>query len=102
MSDTSRPTALCSRAATLALILACSAWSASAQAWTKTRVERAQAHPSVDAGARAQVVLQVGVRVQGGWLSRFEITGLDRDLALDPEHPPLLTSEDGNVYVPEV
>ena len=30
--------------------------------------------------ARAQVALRVGVRVQGGWLSRFEITGLDRRL----------------------
>ncbi|HMJ02855.1 MAG TPA: hypothetical protein VK506_07930 [Conexibacter sp.] len=74
---------------------------APAQAWTETRVETAGAHLEVLPAGRARVSLRVGVQVLGGWLSRLELDGLDPKLALDPDAPPVMHSEDGQQLLPE-
>jgi hypothetical protein len=75
-------------------------WPAAAHAWTDTRVESVDVHMDVDATGGAQVLLQVGLRVRGGWLSRFEVAGLGPDLQLDRDKAPWLIGEDGRKYVP--
>ena len=73
-----------------------------AQAWTETRVETAGAHVELLEGGHARVRLRVGVNVQGGWLSRLDLAGLDPALALDPAHAPFMQGEDGERRTPEL
>jgi hypothetical protein len=96
MSDTSRRALLA-----LGVLAACALSPAAARAWTRTGVEHVEAQLHVDAAARARVAILLDVRVAGGWLSRFEITGVDA-ATLDAEHPPELIAEDGRRYAPEV
>jgi hypothetical protein len=93
--------AVWSRASGIALVLAVSAPRA-AHAWTETRVESAGAQLDVSGDGRAHVSLRIGVRVLGGWLSKLELAGLDPGLALDPDRPPSLLTEDGQQLTPEV
>jgi len=67
----------------LALLLAICAVPRVAFAWTETQVESARAIVDVQSDARADVELELDVRVRGGWLEWLEVAGLDEDLALD-------------------
>lgn len=73
-----------------------------AQAWTRARVETAEAHLDLRDSGQTLVSLALGIRVAGGWLSRFELTGLDPGLVLDPEKPPFVLCEDGRKLTPEI
>lgn len=59
----------------------------SARAWTETDVQTARAEVDIGSDGRAQVVLELEVRVRRGWLEGLEVAGLDPDLQLDPERP---------------
>ncbi|MBN1654594.1 MAG: hypothetical protein JXA30_12560 [Deltaproteobacteria bacterium] len=52
--------------------------------------------------AAAEVTMTIRIAVRGGWLSRFEINGLDSDFALDANRLPVLVSEQGRGYRPEI
>lgn len=56
----------------------------------------------VEASGSALVQLQLGVRVHGGWLSQFEVTGWGADMELDSNFPPSLVTEDGRQLVPAI
>jgi hypothetical protein len=71
-----------------------------AQAWTRARVETAVAHVDLQAGGEMRVALELGIRVAGGWLTNFELTGLESELALDPEQPAYVQCADGSTLVP--
>lgn len=73
-----------------------------ARAWTDTRVESADAHVDVLPDGRVRVMLQVGLRISGGWLSRFELEGLGERLELDPDKPGYLVSREGDKYRPTI
>lgn len=74
----------------LLLVLACLAAPSSALAWTDASVTSAHASLNVDGHAHAHVVVEVVLRVDGGWLEGFELDGLDPDLVLDPSDPVTL------------
>jgi hypothetical protein len=73
-----------------------------ARAWTKARVQGADAEIELHADGRADVLLRVELKVLGGYLSELAVDGLDPDLELDPQRPPRLTSEQGRLYLPQV
>ena len=74
---------------------------ARASAWTDTQVVSVSAR--VDARtARAHVVLDLGLRVREGWLSRFELLDLGPQLELDPTAPLQLVDSDGTSFTPTV
>ncbi|MFK7985299.1 MAG: hypothetical protein AB8I08_04640 [Sandaracinaceae bacterium] len=82
--------------------LAMLAWLAPtpAQAWTEAAVRSVQAEVVIDREARAHVTLHATVRVHGGWLEGLELAGLDPDLVLDEQRPPVATDQDGQTYTP--
>jgi hypothetical protein len=65
-------------------------------------VAGAAAHLEVGEEGDARVALELGLRVHGGWLTQFELGGLDPDLELDPREPPWFQCEDGTKLTPEV
>jgi|GEM_PF-949484 len=73
-----------------------------AAAWTDASVRSVKAAVVVAPDGTAQIALRVAVRVHGGWLEGLELVGLDPQLALDPATPPIVTGEDGAVYLPSV
>jgi hypothetical protein len=85
----------------LALFLALLAPVGSARAWTEARIETAAAHVDV-IGERALVSLELGVRVDGGWLTRLDLRGLEPALVLDPAKPAYVLTEDGRKLAPAV
>lgn len=84
----------------LAAVLAMASPAGHAAAWTRTSVSVVKAHADVDASGRALIKLELGLRVHGGWLSRFELERLDGDFTLDPDKPPSLLAEDGRKLKP--
>jgi hypothetical protein len=58
-----------------------------AHAWVDAQVRSASARVAVDDEARAHVVIDATLRIDGGWLEALEIDGLDRGLTLDPLDP---------------
>jgi hypothetical protein len=84
----------------LAAVLAMAAPTGRAAAWTRTSVSVAEAHIDVDASGHALLKLELGLRVSGGWLSRFELERLFGDFKLDPDKPPSLLTEDGQKLKP--
>lgn len=84
----------------LAVVLGCAG---QASAWTRSVVTSASAELEVRSGDELRVTLRVGLQVQGGWLSSFEIAGLEPDLELDPSAAAWFVSRsDGRAYTPEV
>jgi hypothetical protein len=75
---------------------------AKAHAWTDARVQGVYARIELSENGVANVAMNIKIRVRGGWLSRFEITGLDADLTLATTRPAVLISEKGPRYVPEI
>jgi hypothetical protein len=73
---------------------------AQVHAWTEAQVTSASARLDVTEAQRARVDLEVGVRVSGGWLSRFELLDLDDDLEPSRETPALFVGADGRTYAP--
>ncbi len=72
---------------------------AHALAWTSAKVRDVRAEIDVDARGSAQVTLDIGVEVLGGWLERFDLDGLDEELALPEAEAAWLTTDEG-VVVP--
>ncbi len=93
---------LARRAGALALAAWLTGSGATAHAWTRASVESAEAHVTLEGAARARVALALTLRVHGGWLSRFELTGLGSGLELDPSRPASIVSDDGRSFAPEV
>ncbi|MDD9939234.1 MAG: hypothetical protein OXT09_36945 [Myxococcales bacterium] len=86
----------------LALIVAClMLWATPASAWTRTTVESTRAHLDVDRRGDALVLLEVDLRVRGGWISDFELVGMGEGIQLDADKPPWLVGEDGRKYIPQ-
>ena len=75
---------------------------ARARAWTETQVTSCTARVDVTTPNSARVELEVGVRVTAGWLSRFELLGLEDDLELAPQAGAELRAVDGQTYAPVV
>ena len=73
---------------------------ATAHAWTRTELTGADAHVHIWPSGEALVALSLELTVHGGWLSRFEVTGLDPGSRLDPDKPPWLLCEDGHKVAP--
>lgn len=73
---------------------------APARAWTHTTVEGTRAHLELSDSGAMRVTLMVDLRIRGGWLSRFDLEGLDPDLTLDPDKPVWLVSAEGEKYAP--
>jgi len=92
------------------LAQACASWAmglalalggaAPARAWTRSELESADAHVHIWPSGQALVALSLELTVRGGWLSRFEVTGLDPGSRLDPDKPPWLLHEDGRKVTP--
>jgi hypothetical protein len=59
---------------------------ARAHAWTDAHVREVDVDLVVGGEGRTQVTLTLGVEVQGGWLERLDLPGIDDEL--DPEAPP--------------
>jgi hypothetical protein len=88
------------QATLFALLLA---WPLTAQAWTRSVVNSAGAELELLDSGELRVVLKIGLEVQGGWLSRFDVAGLEPDLQLDPSAGAWLVSRsDGRAYTPEI
>lgn len=75
-----------------------------AHGWTEADVRRGSAHVEVSPEGSAVVSLEVELVVSRGWLEEFEFNGLGDNIALDPNHPPSLTSigEPSQKFSPEV
>lgn len=86
----------------LVCALVCLGVALPARAWTRTLVESAEAEVDVQRSGQAQVSLVLGLRVAGGWLSRFELALLDPVVTLDPDKPAWLTCDDGRKLMPVV
>ncbi|MFW5926284.1 MAG: hypothetical protein ACOCV4_08970 [Myxococcota bacterium] len=71
----------------LGAVCICLAAAGSARAWTETDVQSARAEVDVGSDGRARVVLELEVRVRGGWVEGLEVAGLDPDVQLDPKRP---------------
>lgn len=75
-----------------------------AHAWTRTTVLGTGAHLDIGSDGLTRVVLKVRVHVGGGWISRFDIEGLDPELVLDTDKPVWLEAldpADEQKYLPE-
>ena len=66
-----------------------------ASAWTNAHVRELSAEVVPHGEGRAEVTLELLVDVQGGWLERLDLPGLDEDLSIDPEQGAWLVLEDG-------
>lgn len=93
-----------SRARALTALLVCVslAASTSARAWTETIVESFKAQVDARGEGPAEVSVEIGVRIKGGWLEGLELTGLDPELVVSREPRPVLRSEEGRPYYPKV
>jgi hypothetical protein len=56
-----------------------------ALAWTRAQVREVHARLELEASGRTRVQLSLAVAVEGGWLERLELPGLDEGLQLAPE-----------------
>jgi hypothetical protein len=56
-----------------------------ALAWTRAQVREVQARLELEASGRTRVQLSLAVAVEGGWLERLELPGLDEGLSLAQE-----------------
>jgi hypothetical protein len=65
-----------------------------ALAWTRAQVREVGARLEIEATGRTQVELDLSVEVEGGWLERLELPGLDEGLSLAPE-PAWVALESG-------
>jgi len=75
-----------------------------AHGWTRTSVRGTGAHLDIGDDGVTRVVLKVTVHVGGGWISRFDIEGLDPELVLDPDKPvwiDALSPTDEQKYLPQ-
>jgi hypothetical protein len=70
---------------------------APASAWTSAQVQDVRARVVLSARGQANVLLDLGIDVRGGWLERFDIEGLSPELVLDPDRPGWLTTAEGSV-----
>lgn len=86
---------MCSRLLVLVGLLALLLVPSSGQAWTRAHVREAHARVELPGDEPARVQLELVVDVQGGWLERLELPGLDEDLTLSAEQPALITLESG-------
>lgn len=68
-----------------------------ARAWTRAQVRDAVAEVTPRADGQLEVRLDLGLVVQGGWLERLELPGLDEGLTLAAE-PTLSEVEEGIPY----
>ena len=66
-----------------------------AAAWTSAHVRQIAAEIVPHGDGRAEVTLELQVDVQGGWLERLDLPGLDEDLQIDAEQGAWLVREDG-------
>jgi hypothetical protein len=82
----------------LVLTVLCDA--APARAWTEARVESASAWVDVLDEQHVRVSLELGVRVDGGWLTHLSLRGLSASLTLDADKPPYVLCEDGHKVAP--
>ena len=73
-----------------------------AKAWTEAQVQSAQAVVDVDAEGRLRARMTVSLHVHGGWLEGLDISGLDAELALDPDVPLTFVSSEGRAYEPRI
>jgi hypothetical protein len=73
-----------------------------AQAWTDAKIQNLEARIALSERDPAEVIMKITIAVRGGWLSSFEITGLDDDMVLDEKGPLVLVSETGASYYPEI
>ncbi len=85
-----------------ALVFASLLSCAKAHAWTDAKVQGVHTRIELSDNSVADVAMRIKIRVRGGWLSRFEITGLDDDLTLATTRPAVLISEEGPRYIPEI
>ncbi len=83
------------------LWLTTSALPAPVQAWTDARVTGLSAQVDVRK-PETRIELSVQVRVAAGFLSRFELLGLDSGFALAPDAPPVFEAATGERYTPAV
>jgi hypothetical protein len=65
-----------------------------ALAWTRAQVREVQARLELEASGRTRVQLSLAVAVEGGWLERLELPGLDEGLELAQE-PAWVVLESG-------
>jgi hypothetical protein len=82
----------------LVLALCVFGWAPVAHAWTEAQVISAAGRLDVTDPARAQVQLDIGLRVTAGWLSSFELADLDEDLAPASDEPFAFVGPDGRTY----
>lgn len=75
---------------------------AKAHAWTDAKVQGVHTRIELSENGVADVAMTIKIRVRGGWLSRFEITGLDEDIVFAATRPAVLISEEGRRYIPEI
>jgi hypothetical protein len=87
-------------------IVTCLIWgflySGEAQAWTDAKIQNLETRIALVERDPAEVAMKITIVVRSGWLSSFEITGLDDDMVLDEKRPPTLVSETGANYYPEI
>jgi hypothetical protein len=86
----------------LAMLLSWLASPTPTRAWTRASVETANARLQLEPSGRARVELRLGVRVYGGWLSRFELSGLGDGVELDAQKPAWLLTDDGRELAAEL
>lgn len=70
-----------------------------AHAWTSAQVRDVRVEIAIASQGAAEVTLDIGVEVLGGYLSRFDLEGLDEELALVEGQAAWLTTDQG-VVVP--
>jgi hypothetical protein len=73
-----------------------------ARAWTTASVEDVRGRVVLDEDGHAEVTLDLGVRVRGGWLERFDLDGLGDGLTMCEPRPAELETEDGLTLLPRV
>ncbi len=70
-------------------------------AWTRAQVRDVRVELAVAPHGSAQVTLDIGIEVLGGYLSRFDLEGLDEELALVDGQAAWLTTDQGVVIPAE-
>ncbi|MEY4575461.1 MAG: hypothetical protein RL701_164, partial [Pseudomonadota bacterium] len=93
------PRVLCRLGVSLALI---AGWPMPTAAWTDTKLTSASARVDARSAGRVQVELELGVRVNAGWLSHFELLDLGADFELDAAHPVQFVDASGKRFTPSV
>jgi hypothetical protein len=67
-----------------------------ARAWTSAHVREVKAELDVQPRGPAHVTLDLAVEVEGGWLERLDLPGIDEGLGSDSEPEAFLVREDGS------